>query len=160
MSANETIPAHNGLDGSGVFARSEDIAWERPDDGIRRQILGYDDGLMLVRVLFEEGAVGQLHRHPHRQTTYVESGVFEVEIAGEKAVLRAGDGFFVPPEAMHGAVALEAGSLIDVFAPARGAFLGTEDDFAFESNGQGSRDGGNGPSADGAASGASTEPAT
>ncbi|GIW56714.1 MAG: hypothetical protein KatS3mg082_3118 [Nitrospiraceae bacterium] len=70
------------------------------------------------------GRVGRLHRHPHRQTTYVESGVFEVEIGGEKAVLRAGDGFFVPPDVMHGAVALEAGSLIDVFTPARGSFLG------------------------------------
>ena len=142
MPSDETIPAHHGLDGSGVFAWSENIAWDRPDSGIRRQILGYDHGLMLVRVLFEEGAVGQPHRHPHRQTTYVESGVFEVEIAGKKAVLRAGDGFFVPPEALHGAVALEAGCLIDVFAPARGAFIGTEDNFAFEGNGQESRNDG------------------
>lgn len=136
MPYDESTPAHNGLNGSGVFARSGDIAWEQPEEGIRRQILGYDDQLMLVRVFFEAGAVGRLHRHPHRQTTYVESGVFEVEIGGEKAVLRAGDGFFVPPDVMHGAVALEAGSLIDVFTPARGSFLGMEDDFAFGKEGQ------------------------
>ena len=142
---------HNGLDGSGVFVRSRDVAWERPDAGIRRQILGYDGGLMLVRVLFDEGAVGTPHRHPHRQSTYVESGTFEVEIGGERAVLRAGDGFFVPPGAMHGAVALEAGCLIDVFTPARGSFIGTDDDFAFDEDGLVRLDGDGRPRGDGAA---------
>jgi quercetin dioxygenase-like cupin family protein len=135
MQSTDGARPHNGLDGSGVFVRSRDVVWERPDEGIRRQILAYDGGLMLVRVLFEKGAVGQPHAHPHRQATYVESGAFEVEIGGEKAVLRAGDGFFVPPDALHGAVALEDGCLIDVFTPARGAFLGTDDDFAFDDDG-------------------------
>ncbi|MDX1532302.1 MAG: cupin domain-containing protein, partial [Rhodothermales bacterium] len=96
-------------------------------------------------------AVGEPHRHPHRQTTYVESGAFEVEIGGEKAVLRAGDGFFVPPDTMHGAVAVEAGGLIDGFAPARGAFLGTDDDYAFDEDGLVRLDGDGRPAEDGAA---------
>jgi quercetin dioxygenase-like cupin family protein len=91
--------------------------------GIQRQILGFDEALMMVRVEFERGAVGTLHRHPHRQVTYVEAGRFEVEIGGARRTLEAGDSFFVPPEVAHGVVALEGGALIDVFAPAREDFL-------------------------------------
>ncbi len=105
------------------FIKSDDVAWESPDKGITRQILGHDDRLMLVRVRFEQGAVGVLHNHPHRQVSYVESGSFEVEIDGKKQTLKTGDCFFIPPEVRHGARALEEGCLIDVFTPARQSFI-------------------------------------
>jgi quercetin dioxygenase-like cupin family protein len=38
-------------------------------------------------------------------------------------VLRSGDSFFVSADLIHGVVALEAGTLIDVFTPAREDFL-------------------------------------
>src|SRR5688500_6053592 len=97
--------------------------WENVGAGVTRRILGYDDQLMLVCARFEQGAVGALHRHPHRQVTYVASGRFEVEIDGVKKALAACDSFFVAPELVHGAVALEPGVLIDVFTPARADFL-------------------------------------
>lgn len=91
--------------------------------GVRRKILGYDDHLMMVCVDFEKDAIGSLHSHKHRQVTYVAKGVFEVEIAGEKEILKEGDSFFVPSDATHGVRALEAGRLIDVFTPSRNDFL-------------------------------------
>jgi quercetin dioxygenase-like cupin family protein len=109
--------------GSDVFVHGSRLEWESVGEGIDRMILGHDDGLMLVRVRFLKGSVGAIHRHPHRQVSYVESGSFEVEIDGEKSVLVAGDSFFVPPELDHGAVALEDGVLLDVFAPAREDFI-------------------------------------
>lgn len=108
---------------SEVFVKSSDVEWESAGEGVRRQILGFDEGLMLVRVVFDKGAVGELHHHPHRQVSYVESGRFEVEVDGEKVVLEKGDGFYIPPNEIHGAVALENGCLIDVFAPAREEFV-------------------------------------
>lgn len=105
------------------FVKGAERTWEDLGGGIQRQILGYDEAIMMVRVRFEEGAVGALHHHPHRQITLIESGRFEVEIEGEKQVLAAGDGFFIPPDQKHGVVALEAGILLDVFAPAREDFL-------------------------------------
>jgi quercetin dioxygenase-like cupin family protein len=108
---------------SELFIHSERTAWERADEGIERQILGYDERLMLVRVVFKRGAVGVLHHHPHRQVSYVERGSFEVDIDGVKRTLVQGDSYFIPPNVVHGAVALEDGSLIDVFAPARQDFL-------------------------------------
>lgn len=97
--------------------------WETVGPGVARKILGFDVELMLVCAKFEAGAVGALHHHPHRQVTYVASGRFEVEIDGHKQTLEAGDSFFVAPDLVHGAVALEPGVLVDVFAPARQDFL-------------------------------------
>ena len=111
------------IKGSGPFIKTADIEWEAPDTGITRQVLGYDGELMLVRVVFETGAIGTEHSHPHRQVTYVESGAFEVTIDGKTDTLRRGDSFFVEPDLLHGAVCLEAGELLDVFAPARETFV-------------------------------------
>lgn len=108
---------------SSVFQVGSEIKWEQVGPGLERQIMGYDDKIMLVNVRFKKGAIGQMHNHPHSQTTYVVSGSFEVTVDGEKKVLKAGDGFYIPPMAMHGAVCLADGVLVDVFSPHREDFL-------------------------------------
>ena len=50
-------------------------------------------------------------------------GRFEVTIGDEKAVLSAGEGYYVAPDVLHGCVCLEAGVLIDTFSPVREDFL-------------------------------------
>ena len=105
------------------FVSSADIEWEKLGGGVERKILGYDEMLMMVCVRFATGSVGTLHHHIHRQISYVESGVFEVTIDGEKNVLRKGDCFFVQPDLIHGVVALEQGVLVDIFSPCREDFL-------------------------------------
>lgn len=107
----------------GHFVHSTERPWEELGGGISRQILCYDDQLMMVRVRFEAGAVGAVHHHPHRQVTLVESGRFQVTVASEVGVLEADDSFFAAPDVEHGVVALEAGVLVDVFTPAREDFL-------------------------------------
>jgi quercetin dioxygenase-like cupin family protein len=106
-----------------AFISSKEIPWELTDNGVERKILGYDDELMMVCVRFEKDAVGSLHYHTHRQISYVESGRFEVTIDGKKKILEQGDCFFVAPDLVHGVVALEKGSLVDIFTPARKDFL-------------------------------------
>jgi len=108
---------------SSLFQIENEITWERPDEKIQRQVYGYDDKIMLVKAKFEKGGVGQLHKHPHSQVTYVESGVFEMHIGDETRIIKAGDGYYVPPEVVHGCVCLEAGLLIDVFSPLREDFI-------------------------------------
>ena len=85
--------------------------------------MGYDEHLMMVKVKFNQGAIGTLHQHPHTQSTYVASGSFEVTIGEEKKILKAGDGYYVAPNLLHGCVCLEAGVLIDTFTPMREDFL-------------------------------------
>ena len=94
--------------------------------GLYRKLLGYDGKLMLAKVWFDKGAVGEVHAHHHTQVSYVLSGKFEVEVDGRKQVMEAGACFFVPSMAMHGAVCLEPGILLDVFTPVREDFLEAE----------------------------------
>lgn len=105
------------------FISSNEQEWEPAGDGVKRKILGFDNHVMMVVVQFEKGAVGTPHCHPHRQVSYVVSGRFEVTINGEKKELQQGDSFFVAPDLVHSVMALEAGSLVDVFTPARLDFL-------------------------------------
>ncbi len=106
-----------------MIVRGQDAPTAQAGAGVARQVLGHDAELMLVRVTFEKGAVGSVHSHPHRQVTFVENGRFDFTLDGTTTRLSAGDSVFVPPDLPHGAVAIEAGSLIDVFAPARADFL-------------------------------------
>ena len=76
-----------------------------------------------MKVAFKSGGVGPIHQHVHVQITHVESGVFEVEIDGQKKILKAGDAFHIPSNIMHGAVCIEEGVLIDVFSPMREDFV-------------------------------------
>ena len=105
------------------FIKDEQLEWQPAGEGIRRKIMAYDPSLMLVKVDFEQGAVGAVHKHVHVQLTHIESGMFEVEIAGVKKVLKAGDGFHIPSNVEHGVVCLEKGVLIDVFSPMREDFI-------------------------------------
>lgn len=105
------------------FLTDTTIAWEDLGGGVQRQVLGFDNTLMLVKVKFETGAVGSLHAHPHVQSSYVASGSFELTIGGEKKVLHEGDGYFVAPNIVHGCVCLQAGMLIDAFSPYREDFV-------------------------------------
>lgn len=106
-----------------IFQLNSETEWEAAGSGIQRQIFGYGEQVMMVKVKFEKNAIGALHHHPHVQVTYVESGAFEVNIGGEKKLLKAGDGFYVPSDVEHGVQCLEAGVLIDVFSPLRKDFL-------------------------------------
>lgn len=106
-----------------VFIESKEVPWEVTGPGMKRQIMAWDEKLMMVKVQFEKGAVGPLHQHYHSQITHIESGVFEVEIGDEKKVLNGGDAFYIPPNVMHGAVCLQAGVLIDIFSPMREDFI-------------------------------------
>lgn len=105
------------------FVLSSQAKKENMGDGIVRQIMGYNDSLMLCRVNFEVGSIGYTHSHPHTQLAYVESGVFEFTIGDETATLNKGDCAYVPPGIEHGAVCRESGVLLDIFSPVREDFL-------------------------------------
>lgn len=106
-----------------VLVEDNELPWEIVDDKIQRKIMSYTDELMLVKVAFQEGGIGAVHKHPHLQISYVASGAFEVTIGDESKVLKGGDVYFVPSNVLHGAVCVEAGVLIDVFNPMREDFV-------------------------------------
>ncbi len=103
--------------------KDADMQWHELGGGVSRKILGYDNQIMMVKVKFEKGAIGSPHQHFHTQSTYCAGGKFEFTIDGKKSVIGEGDGVYIAPNLLHGALCLEAGILIDVFSPVREDFL-------------------------------------
>ncbi|HPH17894.1 MAG TPA: cupin domain-containing protein [Haliscomenobacter sp.] len=105
------------------FILDAEIPWETIEPGVRRKVLSFDERVMMVKVSFDTGGIGALHHHHHTQISYVAQGVFEISIGGTKKTLRQGDGYYIPPNEIHGARCLEAGELVDVFTPIREDFI-------------------------------------
>ena len=99
------------------------IPVEAVAEGVSRQILGYDEQMMMVKVMFEKDAVGAAHTHPHEQVTYIVSGRYAFTNDGETREVAPGDSLYFAPNAPHSTLCLEAGELIDVFTPCRKDFL-------------------------------------
>ena len=97
--------------------------WEELGPGLKRQMMGYDKNIMLLKVSFEAGAVGATHSHYHSQVTYVVSGEFRMSIGEEVKIIKGGDSYYIPSDLPHGIECLKKGILIDVFSPAREDFL-------------------------------------
>ena len=106
-----------------IWNFNEPIDLEPAGDGVMRKILSYTDTLMVVENHFDKGAVGALHHHPHTQITYVVSGQFEFEIAGEKKIVNPGDSMLKMDGIEHGCVCLQEGILLDIFTPMREDFV-------------------------------------
>ncbi len=106
-----------------MILKYDEITPSNPGPGITRRILSRGGTMMAVEVTFEKGAVGAMHSHPHEQVAYIVSGKFEYETKGQKYILTAGDSYYAEPNVEHGAVALEASVLIDIFTPQREDFL-------------------------------------
>ena len=108
---------------SGPFLKGSDARWTDAAPGRRMQMLCYTDTLMMLRWEFAAGAVGEPHTHPHAQTAYIESGVFDVTIEGVTERLGAGSSYVVDGGVLHGAVCIEAGPMVDAFTPHRADYL-------------------------------------
>ncbi|MDB4924130.1 cupin domain-containing protein [Mucilaginibacter sp.] len=104
---------------SAIFQTGTEIAYQNAGPGMKRLIYGYNSRLMLVKIMFETGAIGALHHHSHVQASYVENGVFELTIGDEKKILKQHDGYFVPSNIVHGLLCIEAGTLVEAFTPCR-----------------------------------------
>ena len=111
---------------SDLFSFANETEIEDLGGGIKRQMLGYNHELMAVKVWFEKGAIGYNHSHRHSQVAHVVEGEFHVNVDGVTKILKAGDSFFVPPHADHGATCPTGGILIDMFSPAREDFIEEE----------------------------------
>ena len=106
-----------------MYIEDESVPWTAVEQGIDRKIMAYNDDLMMVKVRFEAGSVGNLHQHVHTQITLIESGLFEIYIQNEQKQLGKGDVFFIPSNIVHGVKCIEKGILIDVFNPVRFDFI-------------------------------------
>jgi quercetin dioxygenase-like cupin family protein len=80
-----------------------------PTAGVTRKILSQMDGptagymTVLVEATIEAGVVVARHTHPGVESAYVLEGGFELPVQGQPTrMIKAGDGFQIPPETPHG----------------------------------------------------------
>ncbi len=106
-----------------MVLKYEDIIPSNPEPGVTRRILARGGSMMGVEASFLKGAVGSVHRHPHEQVSYIVSGSFQYEADGIKYILKAGDSYYVEPDSLHGATALEDSVILDIFTPQREDFV-------------------------------------
>ena len=92
-------------------------------EGVTRIVKAYSDEVMCVENVFETGAVGALHSHPHTQLTYIVSGRFRFTVGDEVYEVSAGDTLLKKDGVVHGCVALEGGVMLDFFTPMREDFV-------------------------------------
>jgi quercetin dioxygenase-like cupin family protein len=97
-------------------------AWIVTAEGVRRRIVTDGEKLMQTEVHFQAGAIGALHSHPHEQATLVLTGRVRFAIDDREKEYAAGQYIYIPPNAVHGLVAIEESLLLDTFSPPREDF--------------------------------------
>jgi quercetin dioxygenase-like cupin family protein len=70
----------------------------------------------------EKGALLPEHSHIHEQTTQVFEGKYQLNLDGETNICEKGFVVVIPPNVVHGGVALTDCKLLDVFSPVRGDY--------------------------------------
>jgi quercetin dioxygenase-like cupin family protein len=102
---------------------SQDDKMSQPEPGLRRQIMSYSPGMMLVRHRMEKGWAGAKHSHPHEQLVYIVSGHLSFRYPGGLVEAKMGDSFVVPGNVEHQAWALEDSEVLDIFTPCREDYM-------------------------------------
>jgi quercetin dioxygenase-like cupin family protein len=102
-----------------IYTLTDATAVSSPEPGMKRQVLAYNQELMLVRHHFVQGWKGARHKHPHHQLVYVVRGRILFDGDGKTVELKAGDSLVVAGNVEHQATALENSEVLDVFTPYR-----------------------------------------
>jgi quercetin dioxygenase-like cupin family protein len=90
-----------------------------PEDGLIREVLAFNPGMMLVRHQMRPGWRGARHSHPHEQMVYVIRGHIRFICGSESFEAFAGDSFIVPGGMEHEASAVAESEVLDFFVPSR-----------------------------------------
>jgi quercetin dioxygenase-like cupin family protein len=89
----------------------EKLEAAEPYPGIERRVVEAD-GATVSRYVFRPGARFPQHVHAQEQITIVQAGEIELNVAGARTILRAGDWSVVPGGIEHGITAGPDGAAI------------------------------------------------
>ena len=94
--------------------------------GVTLQVLGFGENMNVLHWNMEDGSLVPWHNHPQEQFGYIIKGGFKMKVDDETFTLKAGDAYFIPPNAWHEFVAVGDTEAIDVFNPIKEDFPGKE----------------------------------
>ena len=106
-----------------MIVKNNDVKLEELGNGVSRKVLAHVPTMMMVEVNFIKDAVGEIHSHENEQISYIIKGSFKLSIGEKKEIVKAGDTYYVTPNVLHGVLALEESTILDVFTPQRDDFL-------------------------------------
>ena len=86
--------------------------------GVDAQIFA-GDGVMVMHVQLENGAIALPHAHHHEQISVLLHGTAEFTVGEEVATYHSGDVVLIPGNIVHSVKAIETCELIEVFTPVR-----------------------------------------
>ena len=86
--------------------------------GVDAQIFS-GDGVMVMHVTLEKGAVAAPHSHHHEQISVLLTGEVDFTIENETVRYHSGDVILIPSNKVHTVTAIEASEFIEVFTPIR-----------------------------------------
>lgn len=101
-----------------VFRSFGDIAVKEIAPGFLSKFI-HTDNNTLNFIEVKAGSAVPLHQHVHEQLSFVLEGKFELTVDGKAKILEPGLFAVIPPNAVHGGVAVTDCRLIDVFSPVR-----------------------------------------
>ena len=96
----------------------KDIAPKQLMEGITGHY-AHGEKMSFGLVEIKEGTVMPAHQHVHEQITYLLEGQLDMQIDGMVYSLTPGSYHVIPSNSWHGARAITACTVIDVFAPVR-----------------------------------------
>ena len=100
-----------------MFCFHDKVKKQPMDDGTIRKDFPHGQNVNILHSILEDKAEVESNTHPEEQLGYIIRGSLEVIIGEEKAVLKAGDVYIVPPNVPHAFVSIGETEAIDVFAP-------------------------------------------
>ena len=103
------------------FANLTDLPQRQLAPGYSARIV-HSDHLTISHVDVAAGAPLPQHSHPHEQISNIVAGEFEMTVAGETRILKAGMVAVIPSNAAHSGKAITHCTIIDVFYPVREDF--------------------------------------
>jgi quercetin dioxygenase-like cupin family protein len=104
---------------SAVYVPTQATPVSEAELGMKRQVLAYNQKMMLVRHQFQKGWKGAPHSLPHEQLVYVVTGKILFECDGKTYELSSGDSIVIEGNTRHQATALETAEALDIFVPYR-----------------------------------------
>ena len=100
----------------------KDLEAKKPLEGVQLRAI-HGDRMTMVFFHLEPGVKVPEHSHPHEQMGTVLKGSIELVVEGEKRIVKMGEAYQIPSDAVHSGECGESpAEILEIFSPPREDF--------------------------------------